>query len=234
MDEADPIVYSDATGEWDQPDPIDITFPVRRALLLRSFLKAKNEIDRDLLNALVRQPRYCHGARSMEKGVESLRIPHAPLRLAQLPPPQVLSRHLDTCEAFQALVAMMYAYMQLGRDGEAKALAAEVLATRKLNVDHFAGAYAHAAIPARYTLERGRWADAAALTLTPSDLGWEKFPQAESITWFARGIGAARGGNVADAKQSLARLTTLRDTLGAAKNTYWAEQAEIQRLAVSA
>ena len=65
-------------------------------------------------------------------------------------------------------------------------------ATRKLNVDHFAGAFALAAIPARYTLERGRWADAAALTPMPSDLGWDKFPQAESITWFAR-ASARRG-----------------------------------------
>ena len=140
---------------------------------------------------------------------------------------------LRSYEALHAYDYMMYAYMQLARDGEAKALADEVLATRKLNVDHFAGAYALAAIPARYMLERGRWADAAALTLTPGDLGWEKFPQAESISWFARGIGAARSGNVPDAKQSLARLATLRDTLTAAKNAYWAEQAEIQRLAVS-
>jgi tetratricopeptide (TPR) repeat protein len=128
---------------------------------------------------------------------------------------------------------MMYAFMQLAKDREAKALMDEVVATRKLNVDHFAGAFALAAIPARYTLERGRWADAAALSLTPSDLGWDKFPQAESITWFARGIGAARSGNVADARQSQARIEALRDTLRAAKNTYWAEQSEIQRLAVA-
>jgi tetratricopeptide (TPR) repeat protein len=127
----------------------------------------------------------------------------------------------------------MYAFMQLAKDREAKALMDEVVATRKLNVDHFAGAFALAAIPARYTLERGAWTDAATLTLTPSDLGWDKFPQAESITWFARGIGAARSGNVADARKSLARIEVLRDTLTAAKNTYWAQQSEIQRLAVA-
>ena len=51
--------------------------------------------------------------------------------------------------------------------------------------------------------------------------------------WFARGLGAARGGNVASAKGDLARIEALRDALTAAKNTYWAEQAEIQRLAVA-
>ena len=51
--------------------------------------------------------------------------------------------------------------------------------------------------------------------------------------WFARGVGAARGGNVASAKSDLARLEALRDSMTAGKNTYWAEQAEIQRLAVA-
>ena len=102
------LLYNFATGTWDQPDVTDITFPVRRALLLRSFVKAKPDDvldpDRDLLNALIRQPRYKHGTRSMEKIVEPLRATHAPLRLAQLPAPQVLTQHLDTAEAFQSLL----------------------------------------------------------------------------------------------------------------------------------
>jgi tetratricopeptide (TPR) repeat protein len=140
---------------------------------------------------------------------------------------------LRSYESLHAYDYMMYAYMQLARDRDARGVMEEVLGTRKLNVDHFAGAFALAAIPARYTLERGRWSDAAALTLTPGDLAWDKFPQAESITWFARGIGAARSGNVADARSSLARIEVLRDTMTAAKNTYWAGQSEIQRLAVA-
>jgi hypothetical protein len=102
------LLYNFTTGTWDQPDVTDITFPVRRALLLRSFVKAKLgdvlDPDRDLLNALIRQPRYKHGARSMEKIVEPLRAAHAPLRLAQLPAPQVLTQHLDTAQAFQSLL----------------------------------------------------------------------------------------------------------------------------------
>ena len=52
-----------------------------------------------------------------------------------------------------------------------------------------AGAYALAAIPARYALERGAWAEAAALTLRPANT-----PYTEAITHFARAIGAARSG----------------------------------------
>ena len=38
---------------------------------------------------------------------------------------------------------------------------------------------------------------------------------------------------MASAKTDLARIEALRDALMAAKNTYWADQAEIQRLAVA-
>jgi hypothetical protein len=49
-----------------------------------------------------------------------------------------------------------------------------------------------------------------------------------------RGLGAARSGDVAQAKKDLERITALRDTMTQAKNAYWAEQSEIQRLAVAA
>lgn len=141
---------------------------------------------------------------------------------------------LRSYEALHSYDYMMYAYLQLAKDREARTLMEDIAATWKLNVDHFAGAFALAAIPARYSLERGQWADAAALPVSPSELAWDRFPQAESITWFARGIGAARSGKVSSAKTDLARLETLRDSLSAAKNGYWAQQSEIQRRAVAA
>ncbi len=141
---------------------------------------------------------------------------------------------LRSYEGLHAYDYMMYGYLQLARDREARALVEEVTATRKLNVDHFAGAFALAAIPARYALERGRWADASRLSPMPADLAWNRFPQAESIVWFARGLGAARSGNPARARQDLARIETLRDTMTAAKSLYWAHQSEVQRLAVAA
>jgi len=141
---------------------------------------------------------------------------------------------LRSYEGLHAYDYMMYGYMQLARDREARELMDNVSSTTKLNVDHFAGAFALAAIPARYTLERRQWAAAAKLTFVPKDLAWDKFPQAESITWFARGLGAARSGDVAEARRDLERLTALRDALTQAKNAYWAEQSEIQRLAVAA
>src|SRR5437870_1646193 len=58
--------------------------------------------------------------------------------------------------------------------------------------------------------------------------------KAESINAFARGLGAARSGNVAAAKKEATRLESLAYALTTAKNAYWAEQAEIQKLAVNA
>ena len=55
-----------------------------------------------------------------------------------------------------------------------------------------AGVFALAAIPARYALERGDWADAAKLETHPG-----KYPYTEALTHFARALGAARTGDVA-------------------------------------
>jgi tetratricopeptide (TPR) repeat protein len=135
--------------------------------------------------------------------------------------------------ALHAWDYMVYAALQLNKDREARALVDEVRRIDKLDVEQFVAAFAFAAIPARYALERRQWGEAAELTLHPPSLSWSKFPQAESIVWFARGLGAARGGNQAVAREALARLEALRDALTAAKNSYWAEQVEIQRLAVA-
>src|SRR5207245_3058195 len=50
----------------------------------------------------------------------------------------------------------------------------------------------------------------------------------------AGGLGAAGSGNGAAAKKEATRLESLAYALTTAKNAYWAEQAEIQKLAVNA
>jgi len=140
-------------------------------------------------------------------------------------------------EALHAMDYQTYAYLQMGRDKEAKAVAQrlpEVLA--KLDVNAMGGAappasgiYAGAAIPARYALERGAWAEAAALTPTSSP-----FAHADAISHFARALGAARSGAPAAAKADIDRLAALRDKLAAAKDEYWREQVDIERRVATA
>ena len=134
-------------------------------------------------------------------------------------------------DQLHALDYLEYAYLQEARDGDAKRVLDEVAAAQKFDLPNFAAAYALAAVPARYTLERRDWSAAAALTVRPADFPWEKYPYAEALLHFARAIGGARGGNLAAARDGLARLTEIKKALVDAKDTFWAGQVEIQRLA---
>jgi len=130
--------------------------------------------------------------------------------------------------ALHAMDYMVYAYLQQGRDAQARALVDEMAAITQLDVQNFPAAYALAASPARYALERGDWAKAATLKLTPKELQWEKFPQAEAVSVFARALGAAREGNVEQARAGIDRLHELETQLLGAKQPFWAEQVGIQ------
>ena len=129
---------------------------------------------------------------------------------------------------------MVYAHLQLAQDAAARqAMAAS---RSRPPVDNFGAAFAYAAMPARLLLETGDWSGAAVLQLDP-DKGaypWRKYPQAEAINAAARGIGAARSGNAAAARDEQARLVVLRDAARAAQLSYWAGQIDIQAALVGA
>jgi tetratricopeptide (TPR) repeat protein len=136
-------------------------------------------------------------------------------------------------DRFHAWDYLAYGYLQLGQDRAARGVLDQILSVEKPDVLNFAVAFALAAIPSRYALERRQWAEATALALRPGDFPWARFPQAEAILVFTRGVGAARSGNLAQARDDQARLAALRDGLLAAKIGYWADQVDIQRLLVA-
>jgi tetratricopeptide (TPR) repeat protein len=148
-----------------------------------------------------------------------------------------LSLRMPGAAAFDELHAtdyLVYAYLQQGKFGEAQKLVAKTAAITKIdNPAQFAAAYAIGAVPARYALERRQWKEAAALTV-PTNVVWEKVPYAEGNIHFARGIGAARSGQPAIARDAVSRLAAIRQVLLDQKNAYWADQVEIQRLSVAA
>jgi hypothetical protein len=123
----------------------------------------------------------------------------------------------------------VYAYLQGAQDAAAKRLVDERNAIQKVTPARLPSDTAFLAIPVRYALERGQWADAAALEARAS-----QFPAAEAITNFGRGLGAARSGNPAAARLEIERLEQLQQTLVTANERYWGEQVEIQRRAVVA
>lgn len=137
-------------------------------------------------------------------------------------------------DELHAVDYLVYAYLQEGKIEEAKKLVDRVNAVTKIdNPNQFAAAYCISAAPARYALERRQWKDAAALKV-PTVIDWSKVPYAEANIHFARGIGAARSNQLDIAKDALARLVAIHQTLVEQKNAYWADQVEIQRLAVAA
>jgi tetratricopeptide (TPR) repeat protein len=136
--------------------------------------------------------------------------------------------------ALHAMDYMMYGYLQLVQDQAAKRIVDDVQAIQTPDAERLDAVYALAAIPARYALERRRWDEAMGLQLHPKDLAWDNFPQAEAVTIFARALGAARRGKVAAAQQEAARLKALHAALGAAGQTDWAAQVEMQRQVVAA
>ena len=128
---------------------------------------------------------------------------------------------------------VVYAHLQLAQDDAARATMQQSLGAAP--VDHFVAAFAYAAMPARFALERGDWAAAAELKLAPADaFPWRKYPQAEAINAFARGLGAARLGQAPAAREQQARLIALRDAATQAKLGYWAEQVDIQAATIGA
>jgi hypothetical protein len=132
-------------------------------------------------------------------------------------------------EELHALDYQIYAYLQLAQDKAAKSSLDRAMSVVG-GADGVAagaagaGAYALAVMPARYALERGAWAEAAALSARPANT-----PYTEAITHFARAIGAARNGQPAAAAADIARLAELRDKLQSMQDAYWTEQVDIQR-----
>jgi tetratricopeptide (TPR) repeat protein len=97
-----------------------------------------------------------------------------------------------------------------------------------VNAARFVAAYAMATMPARYAMERGAWQEARQLPAQTT-----KFHFPEAMTYFARALGAVRSGDPAAAEKDAEHLASLQQALLAEKNAYWANEVEVQRLAVA-
>ena len=137
---------------------------------------------------------------------------------------------------FHALDYEAYALLQQGNDEAAEAIKKQIDTITTPIYFNAASAYAIAAIPSRIPLETERWADAANLPApNTSKLGWSKFPQWAALVFYAKGLGAARSGQTAQATEALNQLTSLQTQLGNTPQTkYWFDQMEAQKKSISA
>src|SRR5215470_8079140 len=76
----------------------------------------------------------------------------------------------DFHDQLHAMDYQVYAYLQLGQDGKAKAVLDEMPSVTGFTETFLVGPYALAVSPARYAIERGDWKAAASLEVRPSPL----------------------------------------------------------------
>jgi hypothetical protein len=135
-------------------------------------------------------------------------------------------------ETLHTLDYLAYAHLQMVQDRAAKRVV-DLLATFREGPASLPAAYAVAAVPSRYALERRSWSEAAKLPSPAIPFPLERFPWAEAMLAFTRALGAAHTGDLVAAQAEIATLQELNEKLAQAKNTYWANLVEAQRLGAS-
>ena len=145
-------------------------------------------------------------------------------------------RHRDATEAeeLHARDYLAYSYLQEAEDAKAKEIVDWAAKVRKTNPElEFSAAYALAAIPARYALERNDWSGAAALDI-PKLPHWASFPFMEALIEYAHALGHAHTGDLVGARKAIARMQQLREATKEAKFDYFKRHLELQTQAASA
>jgi tetratricopeptide (TPR) repeat protein len=134
---------------------------------------------------------------------------------------------------FHAMAFLFYAYMQSGRDADAKALIEEIRAMPNKHDDMYGRGYdPHAAalthLSALYPIEMRDWSTAAALPAT------EVAGTAEySVTYWARAIGSAHLGKPDDVRKDIAVIESVHKRLVREKSEF-ADAVEDDRKAAQA
>jgi tetratricopeptide (TPR) repeat protein len=133
-----------------------------------------------------------------------------------------------------ALEYLIYAELQKGDDAAARAGLERLVATSRLEPT-FKTAFHLSSTQARYALERRAWEEAAGLSARrPPSLDWDRYAWPEAVTRFARGLGAAHLGRLADAEAETARLAALEAASRKAGEELFARQIEMLRLELAA
>lgn len=146
---------------------------------------------------------------------------------------RVARKYGDVGEELHATDYLVFAHLQKGEEDEAREVMNTMPEPEPRSTLYFASIHAHAAVPARYAVERHRWSEAARLPV-PEAFPGGRYAWADATLYYARALGAARTGDVEQARSDIAQLTTSRDTLRQHKEDYWATQVEVQRRAAVA
>jgi hypothetical protein len=141
---------------------------------------------------------------------------------ANLAAREAAHRQGDVGEELHAMDYLVYAYLQMGRDGEAAEVIQKIKEMPKVDEGDFKEAYAQTAMPVRYAVERRQWAEAAAIVPASGAP-----PQVTAIGVWARGLGLARSGRAKEARKELEQLKQLEGQLRESGDVYWATQTNV-------
>jgi tetratricopeptide (TPR) repeat protein len=122
---------------------------------------------------------------------------------------------------FHAMDFLVYAYLQSGREADARKVIDEVKAMPMTHdtygVDVDLRVYAESSFEASYALELHDWRKAAVLPLVSDD------PEYSSVTYLARAVGHARGGQPDEARKDVDQVRSIAKTLADKKRNEEAE-----------
>ena len=121
-------------------------------------------------------------------------------------------------EELHGMDYLVYGYLQKKNYDSAKLQLDYLKTITEVYPVNFKVAYAFAAIPARFALERKDWKMAASLGLYPQHFPWKQFPWQEAIIHFARAMGDVHLNKLDDASKELEQLRSLHQVLSAQKN----------------
>ncbi|HEX5153273.1 MAG TPA: tetratricopeptide repeat protein [Parafilimonas sp.] len=131
-------------------------------------------------------------------------------------------------EELHGMDYLVYAHLQKGENDAVKKQLDYLKTITHVEPENFKVAYAYAAMPARYVFENRLWQQAADLELWPKDFPWESFPWQEAIAHFTRLMGAVHTDNKKEAEEELSILNNLKSNLLDQKDSYKANQVDIQ------
>ncbi len=128
----------------------------------------------------------------------------------------------DTGEELHAMDYLTYAYLQRGRDEDARRVVGELRTEQLLSAKDFKIGYAATAMPVRFAVERQQWKDATVLDpLQGSE------PHVVAIVHWARAMGHAHTGQLELAASDIDEINSCEARSRAAGNEYWAAQTRV-------
>ena len=132
-----------------------------------------------------------------------------------------------------ALDYKLYGLLQQANDDRAHEVLREAMTTAPYQ-DDFIVAFHKAIMPARYAVERRAWESAARVRPDrPDYLSWERYGWPRAISWYARGMGALKTGDLESAREAEKEIVALRDQAREAGEQAFETYIEVDRLILS-